>query len=226
MRTQYPIPRIILLVGLLGLGLPSSPANAKDPPPEMLISHVRHPQIEQVKTLLSKAYNSLNINVQFLEVPQERERLLAASGDIDGVAVRLGSMASQLEGLIMVDAPLLRIKVHLICRKEIACSNDILMNPQHSVAIPFGSSIISRLLPEYRAKPLFLSYNQQIISMVEAGKLDYGFSAIVTTQPHEIGEVQIAQPAIHEEFAFHFINERYSWLLPSLRTAIRKVTDI
>ncbi|WP_141096216.1 hypothetical protein [Lacimicrobium sp. SS2-24] len=197
-----------------------APFSANATPPNLLIGHIRHPHMEPIKSLLKEAYAQLNIDVSFLETPMERERLLAANGTIDGIAVRFGAMAEELKGVVMVDAPIMRIRVHLICRLHIPCHASMLNDPKNSIAVPFGASIVTRLLSTYQAKPIFLSYNQQVINMIKDGKIDYGFTAVDPDSSHTLVGIQIAEPPVYDDLAYHFISERYAWLAPSLANAI------
>ncbi|GAA0375150.1 hypothetical protein GCM10009092_44250 [Bowmanella denitrificans] len=200
------------------------PAAALAEPTKLLFSYIEHPQVGIVTDLLKSSYQSLGIELEFVKVAAERERIMAVNGELDGIAVRLSSMAPMLDNMRMVKVPLLKVQVRLVCRLGIECDNGLLDHTGIQIAVPQGSRMAADIVKKNQLKALWFTSNQQILDMLEMGRIDYGLTAYIDNRdfPFDASRLQLAEVSIHNEAAYHFLHKRHARLMHQVELALRR----
>ncbi|GAB3026645.1 hypothetical protein GCM10027098_24150 [Bowmanella dokdonensis] len=192
--------------------------------PPLLFSHVEHPQIELIKPLLKQAYNSLQIPIEFVAIPPERELRAVERGEVDGITARTGFIESGLSHTFRVPVSLLDVNIYLICRIGVVCDPQMLNEPLVSVAVPSGDSIARLILKDRKALALELTSNDQLIELTGLGRIDFALFAVVASREELLADyrVQVAQPKILQTGVYHYLNERHRHLIPAVEPALQK----
>uniref|UniRef100_A0A486XKB2 Uncharacterized protein n=1 Tax=Rheinheimera sp. BAL341 TaxID=1708203 RepID=A0A486XKB2_9GAMM len=140
---------------------------------ELLLSHSPHPVMNNILIpMLQDVYGELGFNLTLQEAEGARVIKLMNEGLVDGDVARLEPILSHLESAVAV-AKLDTIQVILLCRKDISCDEDVLLNPKLRVLVPTVDATLTLLTNDILAKRYFNNDWESIIAMFNAGKVDY-----------------------------------------------------
>lgn len=140
---------------------------------ELLFSHSGHPVSKTVLIpLLQQIYGELGYQLSFQEAEGARAIKLLNDGVVDGDVGRLAPILHSLDTAmpaILLDS----VSVVLYCRSELPCQHDVLDDARARILIPTQDATLQLLTREIKAKPYFNNDWDSIITMFNAGKIDY-----------------------------------------------------
>ncbi|MBU2113114.1 MAG: hypothetical protein KKE94_04990 [Gammaproteobacteria bacterium] len=139
----------------------------------LLFSHSTHPVVNTILIpMLEDVYSELGYQLTFQQAEGARAVKLLNEGAVDGDVARLQPLLSSLNDTIAV-AQLDTIHVILLCRKDISCNEDVLLNPKLRVLVPTVDATLTLLTNDILAKRYFNNDWQNVVTMFNAGKVDY-----------------------------------------------------
>ncbi len=140
---------------------------------ELIFTHSGHPKAKTVLIpLLEDIYDELGYQLTFQEAEGARALKLLNDGVVDGDVARLEPLLLGLHDaypLVLLDT----VQVVLYCRISIKCDNSILQNHRVNILIPTHDATLQLLTQDIKARQYFNSDWQNIITMFNAGKIDY-----------------------------------------------------
>ncbi|MBU2113825.1 MAG: hypothetical protein KKE94_08635 [Gammaproteobacteria bacterium] len=139
----------------------------------LLFSHSTHPVVNTILIpMLEDVYSELGYQLTFQQAEGARAVKLLNEGAVDGDVARLQPILSSLDNAVTV-AQLDTIHVILLCRKDISCNEDVLLNPKLRVLVPTVDATLTLLTNDILAKRYFNNDWHNVVAMFNAGKVDY-----------------------------------------------------
>jgi len=140
---------------------------------ELVFTHSNHPLVNNVlKPMLEEVYAELGYTLVFQEAEGARALKLLNDGLVDGDVGRLEPITRSLKNALSV-AQLDTINVVLYCRLDIYCDQSVLQDTMSRILVPTQDATLKLLTREIVAKLYFNNDWQSILTMFDAGKVDY-----------------------------------------------------
>ncbi|WP_134057624.1 MULTISPECIES: hypothetical protein [Rheinheimera] len=140
---------------------------------ELVFSHSGHPVNESVLIpLLQTWYNELGYTLSLQEAEGARAVKLLNDGLIDGDVARLSPLLQYLDPpaeAILLDT----VQIVIYCRDGVPCHADLVSDRKVQILVPTQDTTLKLLTSDIAAKLYFNNNWQQVITLFNAGKIDY-----------------------------------------------------
>ncbi|MDX1597486.1 MAG: transporter substrate-binding domain-containing protein [Marinobacter sp.] len=174
---------------------------------------------------ISLIYQGCDLDVVFLEFPQERSIFTAETGNIDGELARMKEVVSKDSLLVPVPTPLLNLElvpVRHVDDEPIHSSKDL---EGKRVAYQRGFRIMKHLVPD-SASAIVVNSTYQIFKLLSRGRVDIGLmmkqQAMMRFSAYP--DMTMDEPILTEPI-FHFVHERHAGDIPCLDRSLSKLIE-
>ena len=174
---------------------------------------------------VSRIYEECDLQVVFLEFPQERSIVTAEAGSIDGELARIKAVVSKDSPLIPLPTPLLHIEivpVRHFSGEPIRSREDL---EGKRLAYQRGFRILNHLAPD-TASVIKVNTTHQIFRLLSRGRADVGLmmkqQALINLSSYPN---MIMDEPILTEPVYHFVHERHAGDILCLDRSLSKLIE-
>jgi len=181
-----------------------------------------------IKRILTTAYNSINVTIEFHELPGRRSIVHANTGVTDAEAFRVKGIDNKFPNLLRIDVPLRVDNMYLYVKK----GKEFPVNGWESIPQDYVVGYRRGLLiAEYAVREQQLKYNElpsidNIGLHLHTGRSDTVIlGAVGGSLFKELGAHNIVrlEPPIHTATLYHYIHKRNKHLIPALTATLKKM---
>lgn len=174
---------------------------------------------------VSRIYEGCDLQVVFLEFPQERSIVTAEAGNIDGELARIKAVVSKDSPLIPLPTPLLHIEIVPVRHfgfEPIRSSKDL---AGMRVSYQRGFRILNHLVPE-TTTVVEVNTTHQIFRLLSLDRVDVGLmmrqQALINFA--SFPNMEMDEPILREP-VYHFVHERHAGDILCLDRSLSKLIE-
>lgn len=200
---------VLMLFFSLLLAPPTSNAESVSKPLFRMLSAVdsgREPYAKLMQTI----YEELGFKVSIIPTPTKRGIMLLNDEVVDADVMRLKRTVAKYDNVILVEPPLAKGYLLLLCHKGVPCDLNILQNK--TVPIQTHAGILNLFVPgELNAQIIISEMASNTINMMEATRIFYALytvdELILETVTSKFDHIKIKDVS-----GYHVINRKYAHL--------------
>lgn len=226
-----------LLLGILLLSFWSSPIKAKpsevasiaDKPltetTSLKISYLNHPSVVNIALpIVKKAYESLGIEVQFIESPAHRLLQEIQSNHTDGDVIHAQEIFNTFPDIIKVGPPLTRVDYVLLCAENVPCDHSVLMSGvDQIVATDQSKRVIISKYPEAKNKEFYqLNFLGKLPELLITHRFNYAIYIVAKDWPLPQSLTHLQMFHLFESEAYHILHKRHEDIAKHVGKAIEQ----
>jgi polar amino acid transport system substrate-binding protein len=186
-------------------------------------------KVEQVISILKKAYNEINLDVEVVVMPGERSLVSADTGVTDGDLHRIDGIQKIYKHLVIVQIPL-AINTHSAFTKGLEFKVDgySSLKPYRIAytrgfkAIEKGTNSGFKTFPVKDDESAFMMLNDGRVDVVIT---DYD-DGVKTLNELKMPDIHPLSPPVETIALYHFVNEKHITLVPMLEKALENVKPV
>lgn len=197
---------------------------------KLVLSGIDIIRSEIVLKILREAYSNLGMEIEFKEYPILRSIHYAHTGSVDGEVFKVGGVDKKYPNLIKIPVPLDILELMVLTRKD---------SPLHatwpslrSAGIGYfrGIFFIERQIETHNiTNAKALETNEQLIKMVNFGRLEAGLIARITgvmlLQKNPANNVMLHKHPIATTPVYHYLNKKHADLVPRLTEILHRMKE-
>ncbi|MCY7295564.1 hypothetical protein [Alteromonas sp. a30] len=194
-------------------------------PKSLTFSTSSHAAVEHYyQPLIQAAYQRLGIDIEFLQLNEERSIRLLDQGLLDGDTIRTENIHKSNSHFIPVQM-LGEARIYLVCQPHIECNANLLEQKKFSLGSVGGSSHFDDLLADSEITQLRYTNYHLLKTSFEQGKID-AYIEIISAHYHQQAFPQKANTAYLETIhGFHYLHESHARLAPQVAAAIKEIQN-
>ncbi|GAA6205762.1 MULTISPECIES: hypothetical protein [Thalassotalea] len=186
-----------------------------------IISYVEHDSIINFYVpLLDRAYRSIGITPEFIQINDKRALKLLNQGEIDADTAKSGEVFTLYPNIIKVPTPISKIQVMLICQLQLNCDLSVLKSANKMLGLIAGDEFYSNLLGNSKIRITEVSSFKILLAMFKQKRVDYIFM-VFDEKDIEAKNSFKNKFLIEEKIGFHILHKKHRKLLPRLDKAIK-----
>lgn len=193
------------------------------------ISYLNHPSIVNVAMpIIQKAYDSLGINVQFIESPAHRLLQEIQSDHTDGDVIHAQEIFSPFPDIIKVGPPLTRVDYVLLCAENVPCDHSVLMSgTEQIVATDQSKRVIISKYPEAKNKEFYqLNFLGKLPELLITHRFNYAIYIVAKDWPLPESLTHLQMHHLFESEAYHILHKRHQDIADQVGNAIKQQLDL
>ncbi|AWB65176.1 hypothetical protein C2869_01375 [Saccharobesus litoralis] len=173
---------------------------------------------------LTKAYQALGIELEFIVLPSKRSIIASNNGLLDGETARIAGIEKKYPNLIPIPVAICRMETVAVSKQTIKFKQ-IEDLTQYKMGIKNGALLHQKLFKGVEYKPFV--YNKQLINAVRKKQIDL---AIMTKSKAEslinqygYSQLTIQQPVLATTYLYHYLNKKHQHLVQKLTSELKKL---
>ncbi len=175
---------------------------------------IRSENVAILKEYFTKMYQSFGLNVEYKSIPLIRINQLFEKGELDlNLMAAAGDYTTM--NVSMIPTPLYSFKIYRWCLKE-KCERLRTQDPTKLKGVALrGLKLFDVLPPEDLKQIQYVARVNQLLEMLEAGRVDY----ILSSQPGSIlkdAKIELLHDYGIEVKMYHWISKRFNYLRPRI----------
>jgi len=108
--------------------------------PKLTFSSLVHPKVKSIyRPLILSVYQELGIEIEIVEMLDERENISIVNGVVDGAIAKSGEAIERYPTMIKVQPRLVVAARYLFCQNGLLCSRAVLQQPNKSIGMTIAS---------------------------------------------------------------------------------------
>lgn len=192
-------------------------------PNSVLLNHVSHPATDLFKPIITKSYQDIGINVEYVSMTSERGIISVNSGLIDGDVIRVEKAVEEFPAIITVKPRLTRVNFYLICAQNRPCDNTVLASNVAIFASKRSITLLSDYLPaSFSGELVEIDRIAMIPELIKKKRGDYGIYGSTVGRISTDISLNFQSYLIDSFDSYHIIHEKHAPLIPELERAIQK----
>ncbi|MEH6473296.1 MAG: transporter substrate-binding domain-containing protein [Halopseudomonas sp.] len=178
--------------------------------------------------IMAEAYQGLDIDVKFINLPSKRALVSSSKGLVDGETNRIGKIKAKFPSLIQIPIPM-----HPLVGA--AYSLDGNLNIKHWQDLkPYRVGVLQGVpfyeKPTQGMNRLYANNYKQLFELLVRGRVDvvvgttFSSEQTINQQFADAGIIQDGSVLIHIE-TFHYLHQKNSDLVPAITRALQQMRD-
>ena len=175
--------------------------------------------------ILTKAYQRINLEINFIELPAERSLFKSNQGSLDGEVNRIKGINKKYTNLIMVPIPINSVEHVVFSKKHNFSVNGWESLKPFSIAIRIGTKVA-----EYGTAGMnvtaFPTYDK-VFMLVAQERYDICISSVVTglyyIKKHNLEGMKTLKPPLREYQLFHYLHLKNKALVPKISHSLEQM---
>lgn len=227
----------LLLLGIFLLSLCSSPikaeqtenaskASATTPKTTSLkISYLNHPSVVKIAMpIVQRAYESLGIEVQFIESPAHRLLQEIQSHHTDGDVIHAQEIFNTFPEIIKVGPALTKVDYVLLCAENMPCDHSVLMSGiDQIVATDQSKRVIISKYPEAKSREFYqLNFLGKLPELLISHRFNYAIYIVAKDWPLPQSLTHLQMYHLFESEAYHILHKRHEDIAKQVAKAIEQ----
>lgn len=192
----------------------------------LILSTGTHPAVvNYYEPLVKKAYQQLEIPIEFLSVNEERSLLLLEAGEIDGDTIRTKSVLKNYDSFIPVYMMGVA-DVYIICQPNIECNRSILQKRDHFLGTVAGSAYFDDSLKN--AKITLLKYtNYELLKSSFHQKRVDAYIDVISSH-YTTRDIPENAGILHFEkiYGYHILHKKHKHLAEKVAAKLKELQRI
>lgn len=176
---------------------------------------------------LIQAYKNLDIEVNFLTLPNKRGLRMANSGEIDGEMLRVADTEIHHPNLIQVPVPICSIESILVANERVmATTYEDLKKYRFGITIGYVDQ--ENLVEKYQLNATRVIKNNTLLEMLMRDRVDVIFltkleSKYIISKSRNT-KLKVLQGFEREMLLYHYLHKKHKALVPQITNALQALT--
>ncbi|WP_158100553.1 substrate-binding periplasmic protein [Neiella marina] len=175
---------------------------------------------------LAKAYEQLDIAVEYLVLPSKRSLTIANAGLADGEMLRVAGTDIQYPNLMQIPVPLCQLKSVMVANQRVKAQSFEQMR-DYRLGITLGFVDHENMADKYQLNVVRVTQNDVLIDMLLKDRVDAIFltesEAMQLISENEGNKLKILRSLDRDLMFYHYLHKKHHQLVPLITSQLRQL---